>query len=97
MQTQQTRRTAANVRAELARAGLSQREVCARLHLSRTAVSNRLQGHTDFRLQELRTISDMLGTTVGALIGETLGGSDPALHHSPALASGDPHDQKAAS
>lgn len=90
MQTPQTRRTAANVRAELARAGLSQREVCARLHLSRTAVSNRLQGHTDFRLQELRVISEMLGTTIGALIGETPGDNEP----DPILS---PVDRKAAS
>lgn len=71
MKTPATRRTAANVRAELARSGLSQREVCARLHLSRTAVSNRLQGHIDFRMQELLTIAEMLGTSVGSLIGET--------------------------
>lgn len=71
MQTQGMRRTAANVRAELARSGVSQREVCARLHLSRTAVSNRLQGHVDFRMQELQGIAALLDTTVGALVDDT--------------------------
>jgi len=59
---------AANIRAELARNSKSQGDLAELLGITRQGVSQRLLGRVDFRLGELRTISEFLGVTVGELV-----------------------------
>ena len=60
---------AGNVRAELARHRITQTEVANRLCVSRQNVAQRLNGTVDFRVGELILIADMMGITIGDLIG----------------------------
>jgi transcriptional regulator with XRE-family HTH domain len=57
----------ANVRAEMARRGLSQTALAARLGLSQTAVSKRLLGKTPWDVNELTVAADTLGVDVSEL------------------------------
>lgn len=81
-----------NIRAELARAGKTQAQAAAVLNMSAMALSRRLRGDVAADINELYALADFLNVPVWAF----LDGHSPA-DHSPALASGDPHDQKAAS
>ena len=58
----------ANIRAELARRGKSQGDLAQLLGITRQGVSQRLLGRVDWRISELQTIAEMLGTTVGQLV-----------------------------
>lgn len=60
---------AANVRAELARRRITQTDVAQRLGVSRQNVAQRLNGSVDFRVGELISIANMLGITIGDLVG----------------------------
>jgi len=60
---------AANVRAELARRRITQTDVAERLGVSRQNVAQRLNGSVDFRVGELISIANMLGITIGDLVG----------------------------
>ncbi|MGW4097097.1 helix-turn-helix domain-containing protein [Mycobacterium sp. NPDC004974] len=60
----------ANVRAEMARRGISQTLVGDRLSLSQPAISARLRGQTPFDLNELVAIAEFLEVPVAALIGD---------------------------
>ncbi len=60
---------AANVRAELARRRITQTDVAERLGVSRQNVAKRLNGSVDFRVGELISIANMLGITIGDLVG----------------------------
>ena len=55
------RAVCANIRAEMARSGLTQQDIAARIGKTRQAVSRRLTGLTEFRLDELEQIADLLG------------------------------------
>lgn len=58
----------ANLRAELARAGLLQKDVGALLGLDQPQVSSRINGKVPWRVTELQTIARHLGVSVDALI-----------------------------
>jgi transcriptional regulator with XRE-family HTH domain len=71
-----TARVAGNVRAELARAGLSQTEFAASLGKSQAWISRRLTGSTPFDVDDLVRIAGALGVSVATLtagIGEQVG------------------------
>lgn len=52
---------AANVRAEIGRADLTQKAVSKIIGLSTAAVSERLKAKVDFKPEELKTLADYLG------------------------------------
>lgn len=58
----------ANIRAELARRGLSQRTLTGVLNISPTGVSKRLAGKTPLDVDELNKIAEYLGIPITALI-----------------------------
>ena len=58
------------VRAEMARAGVRQQDLCALLGINQQAMSNRLCGVTPFKFWELEVIADALGCTMSALVPE---------------------------
>ena len=68
MPTTASAATGANVRAEMARRGLSQAAVAARLGLSQTAVGNRLRGITPFDINELTAIAGILDVPLVTLL-----------------------------
>lgn len=65
-----TDRVASNIRAEMARRRVSQREVAERLGVSQQSLSYRLTGRTPFDVGELAAIADVLGVTAASLLGE---------------------------
>lgn len=62
---------AANVRAEVARAGRSQSEIATALGLSQTGVSRRLSGRVAFDGPELAALAALLDVPVAAFFGES--------------------------
>lgn len=66
---------AANVRAELARRGLTGSDLGRVLSLSPTAVSRRLRGVTPLDVEDLAKVSRLLGMTMAEVLGEV--GRDP--------------------
>lgn len=63
-----TAQVAANVRAELARRGLSQVDIAATLGVSQAAVSRRLSGSVPLDVNEVAAIADLLGITPSQLV-----------------------------
>ena len=59
---------AANVRAECARLGVSQKDIAAALGKTQQVVSSKMRGQTPFQLNELAVIAPMLHMTVLELI-----------------------------
>lgn len=59
-----------NVKAELARRGVTQAAIASALSLSQPQVSARLRGVVTFRIDELLTIAAVLSVPLGALLGE---------------------------
>ena len=49
-----------NIRAEAARAGLSQAEIARRLRFTRVAISNRWNGKVEWKLSDLELIGELL-------------------------------------
>jgi len=64
-----TERTAANVRAEIARRSLSGAKVARDLGWSRSGLHRRLTGAQPFDIDQLSRLADYLGITVTQLIG----------------------------
>lgn len=62
---------AANVRAEMARAGIRQKEILDLLDMDRTTLSKRLNGHLPFSADELHLIAEHLGIEAALLLGAT--------------------------
>lgn len=60
--------TGANVRAEMARKGVSQQTVATALGVKQSAVSARLRGVTPFDVNELVVISTLLGVPFERLV-----------------------------
>ncbi len=60
----------ANVRAEMARRRITQREVADALGLAQTAVSKRLLGIVPWDVNELSAVADLIGVPVASLITE---------------------------
>jgi transcriptional regulator with XRE-family HTH domain len=66
-----TQRTAANLRAELARRKLTYRQVAADLGLTTSSVARRMSGATPLDVDELAKFAEYLGVPVTALLDET--------------------------
>lgn len=60
--------TGANVRAEMARRGLTQSDLAGRLGMSQPMLSNRLLGKTAFDVDELAAVAAALDLDVNVLI-----------------------------
>lgn len=58
----------ANIKAEMARAGVKQAQVAAALNLSQAATSRRLTGWTPWRVGEVQTVAEVLGVPLSALL-----------------------------
>lgn len=63
---------AANVRAEIARKGLTKNEAGTAIGLTQPAMSRRLRGEVEFSASELDRLAVLLGLPVAVLFGETL-------------------------
>ena len=63
-----TTRTAANVRAELARAGVSGRSAALALGWSPSRMARRLSGETPFTVEEVAALAQHLEIPLGVLI-----------------------------
>lgn len=68
MELTPTALTGSNVRAEMARLGVSQSKLAASLGISQSSLSKRLQGHTPFSIDELVTISKALDIALDRLL-----------------------------
>lgn len=66
--TDTDQQVAANVRAELARAGISQSTIADSLGITKSGVSRRMQGRISFRVSELCAIADLIGIPVHVLL-----------------------------
>lgn len=63
-------RTAANVRAEMARKRITQIKLAESVGWSQGAVSRRLSGRVPFNIEELARVAEILGVTVADLVAE---------------------------
>ena len=63
-----TAQTGRNVRAEMARAGVSQIDLAERVGLSQSGLSKRLRGVVPFDVNELDSIATALGVPVVSLL-----------------------------
>ena len=63
-----TAQTGRNVRAEMARAGVSQIDLAERVGLSQSGLSKRLRGDVPFDVNELDAIATALGVPVVSLL-----------------------------
>lgn len=68
MATTPTAQTGKNVRAEMARAGVTQAALAAELGISQAAVSARLLGRTPFDINELTAVADALNVPLTTLL-----------------------------
>lgn len=68
-------RVRANVRAELARANLSQTDLAEGLHTTQQAISRRMSGKVPFDTDEIEAIAAFLGVPVSALVPIQVGGA----------------------
>lgn len=57
-----------NIRAEMARRGVTQADLAAALGITQPGVSARLHGRTDWRLKELSVVAETLGVPLSALL-----------------------------
>lgn len=60
--------TCTAIRVELARTGIRQSKLADALGIDRAQVTKRMAGEIDWRLQELRTIAQVLGVPLSTLI-----------------------------
>ncbi|WP_010540412.1 helix-turn-helix domain-containing protein [Dietzia alimentaria] len=60
---------AMNIRAELARTGISQTAAARALGLADSSLSRRMNGRHSFRVSELYALADLIGVPVHAFIG----------------------------
>ena len=58
------------IKAAIDSRGTTQRALAAAIGLSRQAMSNKMNGHSDFSIREVGKIAEALGTTVGGLVAE---------------------------
>jgi transcriptional regulator with XRE-family HTH domain len=64
------KRLTANVRAELARRGISHRDAAQALGLTQSAASRRMRGDVEFSLSEVEQLAALLEIPVTELLGE---------------------------
>lgn len=65
-----------NIRAEMARAGVTQDVLAGVLGFSRQALSHRLLGNIEFRISELEQIAEFLNVAVGTLLAPAASASE---------------------
>lgn len=63
-------RVPANIRAEVARRGLRQKDLAEMLGMSQASVSARLHGRVEFRLSEIEVLASIWGISLSYLLGE---------------------------
>jgi transcriptional regulator with XRE-family HTH domain len=63
-------RVGLEVKVRMIRTGVKRTELAEVLHLSRTAISRRLNGEIPFDVTELELVAGLLGTTSDALVRE---------------------------
>ncbi len=68
MATTPTAATGANVRAEMARCGVTQTTLARKIGLSQAAVSSRIKGRTPFDINELALIAKVLDVPLDTLL-----------------------------
>lgn len=68
MQDDARERVAANVRAEIGRAGKTASDAARELGMSKQALSPRLRGQRAFRAEEIAAIADWLGVSTTVLL-----------------------------
>lgn len=61
-------RLAGNIRAEIARQGMRQEDLAAKLGISRSTLNQRLQGRSQFTVGDLGEVAQILGVTPAALL-----------------------------
>lgn len=57
------------IRVEMARRRVTQADIASALNLPQSQVSERLRGVVDWRLAELFTVANVLGVSIGAIVG----------------------------
>jgi transcriptional regulator with XRE-family HTH domain len=62
------------LRAELARAGVEQKQIAEALGYHPSQVTKRMRGEIEWRLNELQAIADLIGVPIAVLVAD----SDPA-------------------
>lgn len=67
-----SQRVADNVRAELARAKISQAKLASEINFTQQAISRRLSGHVSFTIDELDSIAAVLGISLITLLGDEI-------------------------
>lgn len=70
-------RVAGEVRAEMGRQRLNQRQIAEALGITQGAVWKKLDGRTPFRLAELETLADLFQVPVVQLLGDGTGPTGP--------------------
>lgn len=73
---------AANVRIELARHNMRQKELAGRIGMKPAMLSHRLQGRTDLKLHEIDLIAGALDVPVATLLRVTRQAADNSGQHS---------------
>jgi transcriptional regulator with XRE-family HTH domain len=63
-------RIGANVRAEMARRGISQTTLAEKLALTQPSISSRLRGQVAFNVDELAVVAEALDVPLAALLAE---------------------------
>lgn len=63
-----TEAAGANIRAEMARRGITQSQLAEHLHQPQSQVSKRLRGLIPFNINELVTIAEFLGVDLAVLM-----------------------------
>jgi len=66
-----TKTPSANIRAEMARAGVTQTQLAVALGLPQAAISRRLCDETPWRVSEVQSVAEALGVPLSALLADT--------------------------
>ena len=69
MNTTNQRITAAAVRSNLARTYTTITEAATELGISRSTLSRKVNGHTPFKIEEIRTLAGLMGIQPAELLG----------------------------
>jgi transcriptional regulator with XRE-family HTH domain len=73
-----TKTPTANIKAEMARAGVKQAQLAAALNLPQAAISRRLHDLTPWRVNEVQAIAAFLGVPIAVLLPSEIRDDVPA-------------------
>jgi len=65
-----TKTPTANIKAEMARAGVRQAQLAAALNLPQAAISRRLTNRTPWRVKEVQAVAEFLRVPLSALLAD---------------------------